>query len=309
MCTCFEGVTRRDAMKAVAAAAAAVAASGLPFGWTQARGAAEGGKTKKVLFFTKSQGFQHSVIKRDKPDELSFAEKIMVELGKRHGFDVTASKDGRLFTPEKIAEFDVLLFYTTGNLERDGTDKTPPMPEGGKKVLMDAIAGGKGFVGLHCASDTFHGQGGQVDPYIRMLGGEFEMHGKQQKSNLIAVDKHFKPIPGLKDITALHEEWYLLKNLNPEMHVLLVQDVQSMEEERYKKAGNFPQTWARMHDKGRVFYSSMGHREDVWENPAFQQILLGGLNWAAGNVDAEVKPNFKEVVPGAMQRAIGDGLS
>ncbi len=97
MCNCSEGLTRREAMKAVAATAATVAAAGLPFGWTQAKAAEGGGKTKKVLFFTKSQGFQHSVITRpkDKPDELSFAEKLMVQWGKQHGFDVTATKDGR----------------------------------------------------------------------------------------------------------------------------------------------------------------------------------------------------------------------
>jgi hypothetical protein len=52
-----------------------------------------------------------------------------------------------------------------------------------------------------------------------------------------------------------------------------------------------------MHDKGRVFYTSMGHREDVWTNPLFQNILLGGLNWACGNVDADVTPNVETVCP------------
>ena len=50
---------------------------------------------------------------------------------------------------------------------------------------------------------------------------------------------------------------------------------------------NFPETWARMHGKGRVFYTSMGHREDVWENPLYQGLLLGALGWATGKVDAE----------------------
>jgi type 1 glutamine amidotransferase len=315
MCNGSEGLTRRDAMMAVAAAAAAGAAGGLPLGWTSAARAASAptGKPKKVLYFTKSQGFQHSVVTRpkDKPDELSFSEKLMVQWGKEHGFEVTPTKDGRVFTPEKIAEFDVLMFYTTGDLEKEGTDKTPPMPAGGKKVLLDAVAGGKGFLGLHCASDTFHSpkDGSSVDPYIKMVGGEFETHLKQQKSNLILTDKDFKPIPGLAAFTALHEEWYLLKNLNPEMHVLLVQDVNSMEDAVYKNAGNYPETWARMHGKGRVFYSSMGHREDVWQNPYFQKILLGGLAWAAGNVDAEVKPNFKEACPDAMKRAIKESTA
>ncbi len=62
----------------------------------------------------------------------------------------------------------------------------------------------------------------------------------------------------------------------------------------------YPGTWARMHGQGRVFYTSMGHREDVWTNEEyFQPIVLGGLAWALGRVDADVTPNISKVTPGA----------
>src|SRR5688500_17027550 len=117
MCKCTEGMTRRQAMQSVAAAAAAFAAASLPLGWTHA----QDGKTRQVLFFTKSAGFEHSCIKR--PDnhsdkELSHAEKVLVELGKATHFEVTATKDGSYFTPEKLAQFDVVAFYTTGDLTK-----------------------------------------------------------------------------------------------------------------------------------------------------------------------------------------------
>src|SRR2546423_14007902 len=108
MCTRSEGVTRRQAMTTVAAAAAAFATGAIPRGWTRAAD----NKTRKVLFFTKSSGFQHSVITR-KGDELGHAEKILRQWGKENGFDVTATKDGSIFTPEKLADFDVIAFYTT----------------------------------------------------------------------------------------------------------------------------------------------------------------------------------------------------
>ena len=61
----------------------------------------------------------------------------------------------------------------------------------------------------------------------------------------------------------------------------------------------YPATWARSHGKGRVFYTSMGHREDVWTNPIFQDILVGGIKWALGEVNAETAPNLKQVAPEA----------
>ena len=57
---------------------------------------------------------------------------------------------------------------------------------------------------------------------------------------------------------------------------------------------NFPMTWARNYGKGRVFYTSMGHREDVWSNPMYQGLLLGALGWATGRVEADIEPNFQQ---------------
>ena len=103
---------------------------------------------------------------------------------------------------------------------------------------------------------------------------------------------------GNDDSFYLNDEWYSLKNYADDLHVILVQDTHGMEGEDYERPP-FPATWARRHGKGRVFYTSMGHREDVWTNPKFQEILLGGLSWAVGDIEADIAPNIKEVTPGA----------
>jgi type 1 glutamine amidotransferase len=59
----------------------------------------------------------------------------------------------------------------------------------------------------------------------------------------------------------------------------------------------YPATWARMHGRGRVFYTSMGHREDVWANPIFLNLLAGALDWITGRVEADTAPNFARVSP------------
>lgn len=291
------GLNRRDVLKAAGVAAAGMIAS--PF--LSLASAQESGKGRKILVFTKSSGYQHDVVKRKSPDELSFAETFMVDFGKKHDFEVHCTKDGTIFTPEGLAPFDVIMFYTTLDLRKPGTDGTPPMPKDGRETLLKTIAEGKGFLGLHCASDTFHSHGNEVDPYIQMLGGEFKHHGRQQNAHIIATDHDFGSIHDLNDFTKF-EEWYQLINLAPDMHVLLVQDTQSMDND-YKPIKPYPETWARKHGNGRVFYSSMGHREDVWQSEVFGKVLLGGLQWAAGNVKADPTPNLKEAAPGAMAYA------
>jgi type 1 glutamine amidotransferase len=285
----------------LAAGAAMLGAGGL------GRGALAGPKAagKKVLFYTKSSGFQHSVITR-KDGKLSLAERILTEIGKERGYEVVASKDGRLFDPDKIGEWDAFAFETTGDLTTPGTQREGegayPMSKDGKKAFLDAIAAGKGFMGMHCASDTFHSPPNEVDPYIRMIGGEFIVHGDQQKCRIDVADPNF---PGAKPFGAsfeMLEEWYTQKNLRDDLHVIMVQNTENMIKTGRGNAAynrpNYPETWARMHDKGRVFYTSMGHREDVWENPLYQGLLLGALDWVTGKVDASVEPNIGKVTPG-----------
>ena len=294
MCTHSEGLSRRQVLTTMAAAAAGFAAGPLKFGWS----APPDKKPQKLLFFTKSAGFQHSVVTR-KGDKLSHAEQVLIDLGAKHGIEVTASKDGSVFTDEGLAPFDAIMFYTTGDLTKPGTDRTTPMPAGGKEALLKAVAGGKGFLGSHCASDTFH-SGKTVDPYIALVGGEFTGHGAQQKAKIRVSDTSFPGAKGLKDFEMV-EEWYALKNFAPDMRVILVQEVQGMKGPMYQQ-GAFPQTWARAHGKGRVFYTSMGHREDVWTNETFQQILLGGLAWTLKNAEADLEPNLRIVTPEAFAR-------
>ena len=256
------------------------------------------------MFFTKSSGFEHGPIKRDKQGHLGLAERTLIEIGKEHGFEVVASKDGRLFEPDKIGEWDAFAFYTTGNLNTPGSDEAPPLSADGEKALYDAIRGGKGFISMHSATDSFGHHPprnhGAEDPFVQMIGGEFIIHGAQQEVTIEVADPHF---PGLEKGFGesgqfmLTDEWYALKNLADDLHVILVQVTKGMQGHMYHRP-NYPMTWARSYGKGRVFYTSMGHREDVWENPKYQGLLLGSLAWATGKVDANIEPNIKQVTPG-----------
>jgi type 1 glutamine amidotransferase len=266
------------------------------------------GSTKKVLFFIKSAGFPHSVVTR-RNGKPSLAERVLTNAGKEHGFEVVATKDGRMFDPDKIGEWDAFVFETTGDLTTEGgAEKSPPISPDGEKAFYDAIRGGKGFLGMHCATDTFghHGKRnkGAEDPYIQMIGGEFVSHGPiQEEVEIDIVDPKF---PGVAEgfgtagsAFRIKDEWYALKNMPDDLHVIMVQVTKGMHSgpRREYNRPNYPMTWARTYGKGRVFYTSMGHREDVWESPMYQGLLLGALGWATGRVDADLEPNIRKVTP------------
>ena len=109
---------RRELLKA--GCAAALAMTGFPLGWT----AAAPKKRQKVLYFTRSAGFEHSVVHRV-GGQLSHSERLLVEMGKRAGFDVECTKDGRVFDGD-LDQFDAIAFYTTGDLTRPIAEKRRP---------------------------------------------------------------------------------------------------------------------------------------------------------------------------------------
>jgi len=285
---------------------------------------------KHVLYVTKSSGYEHSVVKRH-AGAPSWSEQVLAELGPAHGVAFTFSKDGSLFTPAYLAQFDAIMFYTSGDLLAPGTDGQPPMTPAGKQALLDAVRGGKGFIGIHAASDSFHTgetvatntaqprtwryrHGGETaDPYIRLMGAEFIVHGVQQRAVATVVDPTFPGFAALGPTVALHEEWYSLTDFSADLHVLLALETDAMRDPQADPAAplttdylpyqrpRFPITWARAHGAGRVFYTALGHREDVWTNPAFQQLLFGGLAWTTRQVEADVTPNIRAVTPDAWQ--------
>jgi type 1 glutamine amidotransferase len=279
--------------------------------------AADAPPLKKVLFFSKSSGFEHDAIKLAMKDgRPGYAFAVLRDLGAKNNIEFTFSKDGSLFTPEYLAQFDAFFFYTTGDLtlaknnEKDG-DGNPPMTAEGKAALLKAIRHGKGFVGTHSATDSFHSPGNKEhgperfvedgdksDPYVKMIGAEFIKHGSQQKTHLIVADPKFPGISAVPADFGPVEEWYTLKNFAADLHVLLVLDTAGMNGPDYARPA-YPSTWAHMYGKGRVFYTNMGHREDMWLSPVFQSVVIGGLNWALGRVDADLTPNLAQVAPQA----------
>jgi type 1 glutamine amidotransferase len=268
--------------------------------------------SKSLLVFTKSSGFEHQVVKRTE-GKLSICETAVTELGTKHGFHVESSKDGRIFDSPEFHSFQSVLFFTTGDLTQSGTDKNPPMSPTGKQTLLDTIQRGMGFAGVHAASDTFHTQpdsadlatryvayGEKADPYLRMLGGEFITHGSDprlQTTDLIINDPKFPGLEGATSPVEFNEEWYSLKDFAPDLHVLLTIDTSKLKGACYQRRP-YPGAWARMQDKGRVFFTAMGDRPENWQNPFFLNHLAGGIRWSLGEVNADIPANLKSITPG-----------
>lgn len=190
----------------------------------------------------------------------------------------------------RAKKIDLVIFAnTTGDL---------PLPDA--EGFIKWIEDGGNFAAMHSGSDTFH----KFRPYIDMLQGEFAGHGAQVPAGLIAADKAHPANAGIGETWDIkQEEMYLIKSQDRSK----TRSLWYMNHHPNKKeeAGFFPVAWNRMHGKGRVFYTSLGHREDLWSadpelkgriNPVetskqFQAHILGGIKWALGLAEGSAEPN------------------
>src|SRR5216117_3115773 len=243
---------------------------------------------KKVLVVTVTKGFRHSSIPT--------AEKVLGELGQKSGaFTVDFVRNDQemaeKMTLAALRQYDGVIFAnTTGDL---------PLPD--RQAFIDWIKSGKAFVGMHSASDTFRG----FPPYIEMLGGEFQTHHAQVKVDCRNHDPNHPATRHLGATFTVFDEIYLLKNFHrDQVHVLLALDAHPND----RTPGFYPISWCKEFGNGRVFYTSLGHREDIWDaetpadfkrenskeiSEAYQKHILGGIQWALGLEKGDAKPQTK----------------
>jgi type 1 glutamine amidotransferase len=217
-----------------------------------------------VLYLTHSAGFKHDV--------LPLSEQILKQIGERSGaFEVTATQDCSALSRDGLKPYDVVVFYTTGEL---------PISDAQKKAFLDFIRAGKGFVGIHSATDTFY----KWPEYGELIGGYFDQHPWHQEVTVNVEDQRHPATQHLGKSFKITDEIYQFKDFSRgRVHVLLSLDANSVDLNKpavHRTDKDFALAWWRNYGKGRVFYTALGHRPEVWQDERFQQHLLGAVRWA-----------------------------
>jgi hypothetical protein len=255
-------------------------------------------KPRRLLVFSATAGFRHASIATGKV--------ALTELGKKTGaFETVISDDLAHFEPDAIQQFDAICFLSTTQ------DVLSPHPEVLKKMsdeekkaatertvrlrksLMDFIGSGKGFVGIHAATDTLY----NMPEYGRMIGGYFNGHPWNAAAEIqIDVEKGMEQHPlaamfagqsmNFKEEIYQHKDPY---NSSKQQILLRLNVEKSVKVGGMKRSdGDYGVAWARNHGKGRVFYCSLGHNHDMYWNPKILNHYLAGIQWAIGDLQAKV---------------------
>lgn len=218
----------------------------------------------RVLVVTHTAGFRHDSI----PAAEAALEAIAAGSGLfRVEFSRTADEVRARLAPSALQGLDAVFFAnTTGDIG---------VPDLG--AFLDWIRSGKAFLGAHAATDTYTGS----PAYVEMIGGAFREHGSIVEAE-VRVDAPSHPaVAHLAPAFRIADEWYRFRDLAPGRTVLL--SFARVPPDGVGAAGepaDLPLAWHRSYGGGRVFYTALGHRAEVWEDPRFRRHLLEGIRWA-----------------------------
>ena len=219
----------------------------------------------KVLVFSKTDGFRHNSI--------SNGIKMISELGQSENWVMTATENAELFTYEFLSLFDVVVFLNpTKNVFDDKQ----------QKAFERFIKTGKGFVGIHAATDCeydWHWYGG-------LTGAYFKIHPPAQEGTVIFEDYDHPAMVAfwnMKTYTT-YDEWYsFTENPRGKVHVLARLDENSIKKSPNNdwKMGDHPIIWYHEYEGSRSFYTVFGHTPESFDDENVRQHIAGAINWAA----------------------------
>lgn len=212
----------------------------------------------RALVYTRTTGYRHESI----PDGVDAVRA----LGVAHGFEVEATEDPAVLE-QGLAEYGVVVFLSTSG---------EVLTDAGRQALVDHVAGGGGFVGVHAAACTEY----DWPYYGEMLGARFARHPACQPGRVVVEDGTHPSTEHLGKTWELTDEWYDFRaNPRPAVHILAAAD-----EASYQGGGmgeDHPLVWTREHGSARVFYTALGHTREIYSDQDFLAHLAGGIRWAA----------------------------
>jgi hypothetical protein len=239
---------------------------------------------KKLLAIGEEKGYRHEAV--------THALSTIERLGRESGlWDTYIRTDTEPLTKRKLEynaknlnDFDAVVFYTGGTLEMDDSQKAD--------FLSFIHDDGKGFVGIHSAAITFT----SWPEYGEMIGGYYDEHPWMTfDAPIIVEDPTFPGMSAWPRAFTIKDEIYQMKNYSREKcHVLMRLDADKLDLNNprvHRHDRDFAVAWTKTYGKGRVFYSTLGHVEENWDNPAFQKMYAEAIKWALGLVDGGTTPH------------------
>lgn len=249
------------------------------------------GKKKLLVIADVQTGFHH--------DSINHAMAVIERLGRESGAYVaflrtdsqlitrqpivgTGSRyEGRPVNARNLDYFDAVFMLSSGSGTLSDQQKAD--------LLAFVKEDGKGFIGGHAATIAFY----DWPEYGEMIGGFMAGEYRVEPTGVIVQDPAFPGAAALPDTITDQFPYLGAPYVKGDFHTILRLDPSRLtaEQRARRPDGDFPVAWAKTYGKGRVFVSSLGHVEEIWDDPVLSNFQLEGIKWALGLTDADVTPD------------------
>ncbi|MEX2264611.1 MAG: ThuA domain-containing protein [Bryobacteraceae bacterium] len=223
------------------------------------------------MYITHSAGFVH--------DSIQVSRQVLSNLSP--DLEVVTTTDLSQISAENLRSFDVVFFFTSGELNLSGQQKSD---------LLNFVREGKAFGGVHSATDTLY----TWPEYGEMIGGYFDGHPWAQDVEIDIEDPGHPIVRHLAPSFRIADEIYQFREFSRDrVRVLMTLDTGSVNLNApgvNRADGDFALAWVRNYGRGRVFYTALGHGDETWLDPRFQEMLCNALLWLAGEIPGEAAP-------------------
>jgi uncharacterized protein (TIGR03437 family) len=253
---------------------------------------------KRVLYLTHSAGFRH--------DSIDVSKRVLRDIAAGSGkLDIVSTEELSAISETSLREFDAVLFFTSGELALSLEQKN---------ALLSFIRGGKGFAGVHSATDTLYNWA----EYGDLIGGYFDGHPWVQEVRIDVEDAENPFVKHLGPSFRIVEEIYQFRAFSRErVRVLMTLDTNSVDLRAQgvnRTDGDFALAWTRSYGSGRMFYTALGHFDGTWLDTRFQTMMLNALLWVTGESQAESAPRHSvaaigmvSTLPAGVDEALAPG--
>lgn len=244
-----------------------------------ARATATPKRARKILVFWRCEGFFHG-------SGIAGGNKAIELMGAKTGaFTTEISRDYEVF--DNLAKYDAVVLNNTTRIKLSDTQK---------QALLDFVRRGKGIVGIHAATDNFY----DWPEGAKMMGGLFCGHpwgGGGTWAFKIDEPNHALTKAFAGQGFKLKDEIYQFKDpyTRADRRVLLSLDLTDeatgkVQPKAPRADHDYAVAWLKQEGNGRVFYNSLGHAANVFQEPAILQFCLDGIQYALGDLAADASP-------------------
>ncbi|MET1258430.1 ThuA domain-containing protein [Flagellimonas sp. DF-77] len=215
-----------------------------------------------VLVYSKTLGYRHQSIEK--------GVATLRQIGRNNGFIVLQTETPEDFNAQNLKNYKLVIFLST---------TMDVLNDEQQAAFENYIRSGGSFMGIHAAADTEY----DWPWYGRLVGGYFESHPNNpnvRQARIEVVDRTHRSTAHLSESWSRNDEWYNYKNLNPD--VSIVMNLDEMSYEGGTNGANHPIAWYHEFEGGRAYYTGGGHTEASFDEPDFQEHLLGAILWCVG---------------------------